>query len=136
MTPEIPVAARALLRQLDGWSVEGPTPGAGQWTYTGLSETEDGNGKRKRVEVVEDVESVMVRARHVDGRALIAIWARRASRKGWSLDMAWRGRHGDEYAPRRLTATQLRAYVGAADVREALAACEPSTQQNESEVAA
>ena len=81
---------------------------------------------------------MLVRARHVDGRALVAIWARRASRKGWALDMAWRGRHAGEWTPRRLTATQLRAYVGAPDVRTALAACsgENDTNTNTDGVAA
>jgi hypothetical protein len=109
--PEIPAAARALVRQLEGWSVEGPTLGTGSWAFGGLSEATDGNGKRKRIEVVEKTEAVLVRARHVDGRALVAIWARRASRPGWSLDMAWRGRRPDENTPRQLTATELKAYV-------------------------
>lgn len=133
MPPEIPAAARTLLRQLAEaspvWSVIGPIRSSGHWTFTALSETEDGNGRRRRVELVEPVESVLIRARHVDGRGLVALWVRRASRKGWSLDLAWRGRHPDEHTPRPITATQLRAYVGAPDHRAALAAAELAGQR-------
>ena len=128
---DVPAAARTLHRRLieAGWSIAGPRHGSGAWAYSALSETEDGNGKRKRTELVEDVESVLVRARHVDGRALVALWVRRASRKGWSLDLAWRGRHPDEHTPRPITATQLRAYAAAPDHRTALAAAELAGQR-------
>lgn len=121
MTPDTPAAARMLMRRLDGWSTS-LTHGSGHRTSTGLSETEDGNGKRRRVQVVDAVDSVLIRARHVDGRAFVALWVRRAARKGWALDCAWRGRAPHEHTPRPITATQLRAYVAASDAAAALAA--------------
>lgn len=127
-TPDTPAAARTLMRQLDDWSAR-LTHGSGNWSFTALSETEDGNGKRRRVEVVEAVDSALIRACHVDGRAFVALWTRRASRKGWSLDTCWRGRHGEEYAPAQITATQLRAYVAAPDHAAALAAITTTTER-------
>ena len=128
-TLETPAAARTLLRQLDSWSVAGPVHATGPCTFTGLSETEDGHGKRKRIELVELVESVLIRACHVDGRALVALWIRRPSRRGWSLDTCWRGRHPGEYTPRPMTATQLKAYVAAPDAGAALVAIEPAQKE-------
>jgi len=122
VTPDLPPAARTLLKQLAQWSVEGPTCATGPCTFGGLSQETDGEGKRKRIAIIEQVDSVLIRARHVDGRALVALWVRRPERKGWALDMAWRGRHPSEHAPRPLTATQLRAYIGAPDHAAALAA--------------
>ena len=137
MTPNLPTAASALLKQLrdlvPAWSIYGPAHATGPCTFTGLSETEDGEGKRKRVELVEQVDSVLIRAYHVDGRAIVALWVRRPARKGWTLDMAWRGRDAGEHVPRRLTATQLKAYVAAPDHAAALAAV---STKNESEAAA
>lgn len=107
---ELPTAARSLLRKLDDWST-GVTRASGHLEFGGLSADTDGNGKRHRVSAVETVESVLIRARHADGRAVVALWIRRAGRKGWTLDMAWRGRHEDEYAPRQITARELATYV-------------------------
>jgi hypothetical protein len=109
IAPELPAAARTLLRQLDGWSTK-VTHATGPCAFGGLSEGTDGNGKRRRIEVVETVESVVVRAAYVDGRALVALWIRRPG-KGWKLDLAWRGRHPGDHTPRPLTATELKAYV-------------------------
>lgn len=122
---DVPATAAALLRQLDDWSIQGPTLASGPCTFTGLSEAEDGNGKRKRVEVIEQVDSVLIRACHVDGRALVALWVHRPGRRGWTLDLAWRARHPGEHVPRRITATQLKAYVGAPDAATALLAVTP-----------
>lgn len=125
-TPDTPAAARTLLARLDGWSHR-LTHAAGSCTFGGLSEQSDGNGKRRRVSTVEQVDSVLVRARHVDGRALVALWIRRPGltpagrRKGWTLDLAWRGRAPGEHVPRRITARQLAAYVAAPDPAAALA---------------
>lgn len=129
-TPEIPSAARALLRQLDGWSVAGPTRTSGPLDFGGLSEDGDDRGRRRRVTVTEVVDSVLIRAHHVDGRVLAAMWVRRPSRRGWSLDSAVvrRTYPADGYGPARVTATQLKAYVGAADPAAALAACGLSTE--------
>lgn len=108
--PELPTAARSLLRQLEDWSVKASCA-SGELEFGSLSEETDGNGKKHRVAVVEAVDSVLVRARHLDGRAIVALWVRRASRKGWTLDLAWRGRHADELTPKQMTATELKAYV-------------------------
>lgn len=126
-TPDTPAAARALLRQLDDWSVKA-THGSGSWTFSALGEPR-GNGTRPKIEVVEDVDSVLIRARHVDGRAFVALWVRRASRKGWALDLAWRARAPHEHTPAPITATQLRAYVGASDPAAALAAVTPAIER-------
>lgn len=131
----IPTAAQTLLRKLEGWSTK-TTHGTGACEFGSLSRDTDGNGKRHRIAVVENVESVLVRACHVDGRALVALWMCRESRKGWSLDLAWRGRHADDLAPQQITARQLTAYASAPDVSTALAACAvagPKTKAGELE---
>jgi hypothetical protein len=190
VTTDLPLATLALLKQLStsvpAWSVEGPTCATGPCTFGGLSQETDGEGKRKRIQIVEQVDSVLIRARHVDGRALVALWVRRPglepkprgkpweralyggrTRKikkriytlpsllallperavplfaldllaqigprAWDLDMAWRGRHPSEHAPRPLTATALRAYIAAPDHAAALVAV---AEQGKKEVAA
>jgi len=105
----IPRAATALIAQFDGWTHD-TTHATGPYIFGGLSEDADGEGKRHRVEVTEDVDSVCLRARHVDdGRRLVAVWIKR---KAWSLDVAfrwsWPWEHG---IPLKVTATELTAYV-------------------------
>lgn len=127
--PDTPAAARTLLRQLGGWSTR-TNPATGPCEFGGLSEETDGNGRRRRVNVVEIVDSLLVQARHVDGRALVALWIRRpgttpaGKRKGWSLELAWRGRDlaDDRDLPQRITARQLTAYATAPDLHIALRA--------------
>lgn len=116
MTADVPRAATALLAKLEAWSVF-ERAARGPCEFGGLSEETNGEGKRHRVTVVEDVDSYLVRARHVDGRAFVAVWVRRSG-KGWTLDTAWRGRRRDEHAPKQVTATQLRAYVVAPSALE------------------
>jgi hypothetical protein len=139
MTPDLPVAANTLLKQLrehvPAWSVAEPRHATGPLAFGGLSEQTDGEGKRRRIEIIEQVDSVLIRACHVDGRALVALWIRRSTRKGWTLDMAWRGRRPDEYAPQRITATQLKAYVAAPTHAAAIAAVSV-TDTDKKEVAA
>lgn len=129
---DLPAAATTLLKQLrelvPAWSIASPRHATGPCAFGGLSEETDGEGKRKRIAVVEQVDSVLIRACHVDGRAIVALWVRRPSRKGWTLDMAWRGRAAHEYTPSPLTATQLKAYVAAPDHAAALAAIAPTTE--------
>lgn len=136
---DTPAAARTLLAHLAGWSSE-LRHSSGTCEFGGLSEDTDGNGKRRRLTLVESVDSVHLRARHIDGRALVALWMRRPGTtpagkpKGWALDMAWRGRHTDELAPRRISARQLTAYACAPDAASALAACqalEPKSAKTE-----
>ncbi len=105
----LPRAASTLLRSLDDWSHR-TTHATGPCTFGALSQATDGDGKRTRLAVVETVDSVLVQARHVDGRALVALWVRRPG-KGWTLDLAWRGRAPGEHTPAPLTARELAAYV-------------------------
>lgn len=112
----LPTAARSLLRQLEDWSVK-TSCASGELEFGSLSEETDGEGKRHRVSHVEAVDSVLVRARHLDGRAIVALWVHRhgeetaAGARKWTLDLAWRGRHADELTPKQMTATELKAYV-------------------------
>ena len=103
-TPALPRATQALIAQLDGWT-HTITHARGPCTFGGLSEETDGEGKRHRVEVTEDVDSVCLRARHDDGRRLVAVWIKR---KSWTPDVAfrwpWPWEHG---VPLQLTATAL-----------------------------
>lgn len=124
---EIPTAAKSLLKKLDDWSVQ-TNAGVGPCEFGGLSEDTDGEGKRRRVVHVEHVDYFHIVARHVDGRGIAAVWVRRpgetsvGKRKGWSLDMAWRGKRRDEFAPKQITATELKTYVEpplALDLKEA-----------------
>jgi hypothetical protein len=114
--PEIPTAAKTLLKKLSDWSVK-VTHATGRLEFGGLSEETDGEGKRHRVSVPEDVDSCLVQARHVDGRAFVALWVHRhgqctaAGGKKWKLDLAWRGRRPGEWTPKQITATELKAYV-------------------------
>lgn len=113
---DMPASAKSLLRQLEGWSTL-VTHATGPCEFGGLSEDTDGEGKRHRVSVTEDVDSVLLRGAHVDGRAFVALWVRRPGetpagrRKGWTLDLAWRGKRPDEHTPKQITATELKAYV-------------------------
>jgi hypothetical protein len=142
MTPDLPVAARTLLKSLDGWSVADPRHATGPYAFGGLSEATNGEGKRKRTTRTEEVDSVLIRAAHVDGRAIVALFVQAGptskvtGKRGWTLELAWRGRHHDEHVPRQLTGTQLKAYVGAVDHAAALAAVERTPESKSEEVAA
>jgi hypothetical protein len=118
--PDAPKAATALVRRLVGWSTA-LVHGSGQLAFGGLSEDTDGEGKRHRVSSIEDVDSVLVRARHVDGRALVALWIRRPG-ASWKFDFAWRARHVGESAPSPINSRQLTAYATALDAHQALRA--------------
>lgn len=119
-TADTPTAARSLLRKLEDWSAS-LHHGSGSLEFGGLSIDTDGNGKRHRVSSVEDVDSVLVRAQHADGRALVAVWIRRTGHKGWTLDTAWRGRAPGELTPQRLTARELAVYVADQQLEEVAA---------------
>lgn len=75
-----------------------------------------GDGTRPKLAIDAPCESIALRARHADGRAVAAVWCCRTdkAKRSWSMDTAWRGRHlddPDEHAPRELTITELKAYV-------------------------
>lgn len=71
-----------------------------------------GDGTRPRVAGTRETESVCLRAWHPpSSRAVVAVWVRRVDKPSWAFDMAWRGRHDGEFAPRRLDAGQLAAYA-------------------------
>jgi hypothetical protein len=108
----IPTAVSSLLARLDGWT-HTTSHATGPCTFGGLSEETDGDGHHSQIEVVEQVDSVCVRACHPDGRAIVALWVRRPSKGRWTLDTAFRAKHHDEPAPTRIKATALAAYVAA-----------------------
>lgn len=178
--PAIPSAAKTLIKKLEGavhsWSTK-ITHATGPCEFGGLSEETDGEGKRHRVSVTEQVDSCLIQACHVDGRAFVALWVRRPglvmpetaavkkvrlillllaasglldengsaliglvagqvlwARKGWKLDLAWRGRRlidPEDYTPKEITATQLKDYVEAPDHAAALVAVHGSVRSIE-----
>lgn len=134
---EIPGAAKALLKKLDGWSVESYA-GTGPCEFGGLSEETDGEGKSHRITYTEVVESFGIYAVHADHRVFVVVWIRRpgyydvkkkdgtveSKRNGWSHNQAWRREYvaGGGYHPKRMTATELKAYIEpplALDLKEA-----------------
>jgi hypothetical protein len=131
---ETPVAAKGLLKQLDDWSVR-VNHSSGPLEFGSLSEDTDGNGKRHRVSVIEVVDSVLVQAVHVDRRAVVAMWIRRPG-GGWRLDLAWRGRHAGELAPKQITATGLKTYVAGGLVAMAKLAPKTKNESIKQEIAA
>lgn len=113
-----PSAANTLISRLGpGWTVALAQHATGEMDFGGLSEETDGEGKRHRVVNVEPVESYLVRAHHVDGRAFVAVWVSRVLRptksggKSWTLDFAWRARHPDEHTPHEVSKAELDAYI-------------------------
>jgi hypothetical protein len=107
-TPALPRATKQLIDQLDGWTHE-VRHARGRATFGGLSEDTDGDGKRSRIEITEEVDSVCLRARADDGRRLVAVWVKR---KTWALDTAFRWPWPwESQVPRQVTATELTAYV-------------------------
>lgn len=86
--------------------------------FTGLSEDEDGDGHRHRIEVTETVDSIGVRFDHPDGRAAVAVWVRRAGTKSYKFTVGVRGRHEAEYTPVELNARDLGAYLAACGAGE------------------
>lgn len=105
-----PRAVVTLMAKLTDWDAE-LKRAIGPVVFGGLSEDTNGDGKRRRVEITEDVDSIGLRANHPDGRALAALWIRRTGARNWTLDTAWRGAWPWEPAPKELTATELTAYV-------------------------
>lgn len=106
--PALPRATKQLIDQLDGWTHE-VRHARGPATFGGLSEDTDGDGKRSRIEIIEEVDSVCLRARADDGRRLVAVWTKR---KAWTLDTAFRWPWPwESQVPRQVTATELAAYV-------------------------
>lgn len=137
-TEELPTAARSLVRRLDatgGWTAR-VVAGEGAGEFGHLSEERNGDGKRHRVIELIAVESLSVRARHTDGRALVAVWIKRADGGGWKMDLAFRGRHEGEMVPRQITARQVGAYADAASPAAALAAIAELAPKAEREAAA
>lgn len=122
----VPRAAALLAKKLaldPGWTVR-VVPGHGQAEYGSLSEERDGNGKRHRVSELVEVESVSVRARHADGRALWSVWVKKADEATYKFDAAMRGRDvtAERDVPRPLNSRQLNAYASAPDHSAAIAA--------------
>lgn len=128
---QLPTSARSLYKKLtalEGWTTRA-VAGEGAGEFGHLSEERNGDGKRHRVIELIAVESLSVRAVHRDGRALVAVWIKRADEKGWKLDMAMRGRHAHEFAPRAINARQIGPYAEAATPELALAAIAPAPKE-------
>lgn len=132
MNVPMPGAAATLLKKLDGWSIEHSGGSSGTVTTTALGEPR-GDGTCPRVEVATPADCYVIRAVHVDGRAFVATWVHRqgnVSKTGapvWTVDTIWRGRHlasPEDWTPKQLTSTELKAYIGADDAAAGLAAIE------------
>lgn len=78
---------------------------------TALSETEDGEGHRRRETRTEVVDSIGVRFSHPSGRAAVALWWRREGKASYAFAGAVRGRHANENVPVELNARELGAYL-------------------------
>lgn len=121
--PELPRTLRTLiLRLAPGWTANTThAHGPCQFSYYG---DERSDGTRPTLTRVEEVDSVLVRLCHHDGRAAVALWVKRPGDddKGkphtYQFDLAWRGRHDadGEGAPQQLTAEQLAAYAASTDL--------------------
>lgn len=125
-TPSLPSALTSLKRKLAvGWNPTITGPRNGHVTIGGLSEDTDGEGKRRRITREVPVTSYALKATHcATGRAFVAVWVHRDgddTAKGkprWSLDLAVRGRHEGEHAPRHLSASELAAYAASRTLEE------------------
>jgi hypothetical protein len=70
-----------------------------------------GDGTRPKLTVAVPAESIGLRFDHPDGRAAVAIWARREDATSYAFAGAQRGRHPDENVPVTLNAKALGAYL-------------------------
>lgn len=70
-----------------------------------------GDGTRPKLTVAVPCESIGLRFDHPDGRAAVAIWARREDATSFAFAGAQRGRHPDENVPVTLNATELGVYL-------------------------
>jgi hypothetical protein len=70
-----------------------------------------GDGTRPKLTVEVPAESIGLRFDHPDGRAAVAIWARREDATSFAFAGAQRGRHADENVPVTLNATELGVYL-------------------------
>jgi len=98
------------------WTYE-VVPGAGTVDAQAFGDPR-GDGTRPKLTVAAPCESVGLRAVHPATRRQVrAVWVCRTdkAKRSWTMTIAWRGRHDGEHTPRALTATELKAYVAAAD---------------------
>lgn len=120
---ELPRSAQALVKKLEGWSYKTPW-GTGERIVKiqGLDE----HKRPATIEALITVESVTVRARHIDGRAFIASWVRLEHVGKWEFDGAWRTWHADERAGLviEISSAEANAYAKAEDLPAALVALE------------
>jgi hypothetical protein len=115
MTADLPLGPKMILNKA-----------ASGWTHrvcrsTGTVEAQTygeprGDGTRPKLTVAVPAESIGLRFDHPDGRAAVAIWARREDATSFAFAGAQRGRHPDENVPVTLNATELGVYLG--DERE------------------
>jgi hypothetical protein len=126
MSKPPPAVTGLLKRRAPGWE-HTLTEGEGVISVSTLGYSR-GDGTRPRVTVEATCEAVHLSARHPSSRrAVVAIWVRRTDpvetggkAHGWTLDMAWRGRHDGEHVPVQLDSGELSAYLSAHDVDEYL----------------
>lgn len=115
---EIPRAAASLAKKLDldaGWTYRF-IPGRGLAERGSLSDERNEKGSRHRVQEMVEVNSLSIRARHADGRFLVAVWIRWADETRWTMNLAMRGPDlaSGEMMPIELAAREAVAYaVGA-----------------------
>lgn len=135
-TPTAPASAHpapvgALLAALlPGWTTD-VTHARGTLDKGVRADQPDARGKRPTITTTLHVESIALRARHTDGRAIAAVWAREVGArtptgrpKTYSYALGWRGRHPGEDTPTALAAGEVAPYLHAADPAAALHAVE------------
>jgi hypothetical protein len=122
MTPPattLPAAITTLTsRMVEGWThhITGPRTGTIEVSYYGDPRSD---GTRPILQREVSVMSFMLSGCHpATRRAFRALWMRRLdkAKASWSMDVAVRGRHDGEHAPRHLDFGQLEVYAGSASV--------------------
>lgn len=120
MTPPLPAGLRTARNRFgDDWTVH-TTHGTGTTQVTTRGEQRS-DGTRPNVALDVPCQSIALRGRHPDRRAVAALWVRRLDPDGdgkpraWAFTSAWRwtvGDHGRPVTwPVQLNATELGAHV-------------------------
>ena len=117
---ELPRSAKSLVKKLEGWSWKAVW-GAGERTVKvkGLV-----NNRPGLIETRVAVESVSVRAGHVDTRWFVACWVK-VGEDTWKFDGAWRRWHDRDWPvglPVALNSREVNTYAGSSSLPHALAA--------------
>jgi hypothetical protein len=122
---DLPRAAAALAKKLDldpGWAYK-LVPGQGLAERGSLSDERNERRSRHRIQELVEVHSLSVRARHADGRNLIAVWVRWADETGWKMNLGMHLTPGFGIGvPVEIAARAVTAYATAPDLASALEA--------------